>query len=133
MESQQSEQPPSGDEAHFEQEEEIEEEDIVESQQSMSRAQDDIFSKFLNMTKQFTELVEDTRKQQLMLRNLKSSGKKLPFDCMVNINWCKLRHLRRHAEHQSVFVRHRWWTITTLSTILSLCKPPDNAPSCRTK
>ena len=38
------------------------------------------------MTKQFTELVEDTRKQQLMLRNLKSSGKTLPVDCEVTID-----------------------------------------------
>ena len=86
MECQHSEQPPSSDEAHFEEQEEMEEEDIDESQQSMSRAQDDIFSKFLNMTKQFTELVEDTRKQQLMLRNLKSSGKTLPVDCEVTID-----------------------------------------------
>ena len=62
----------------------MEDEDIDESQQSISHAQDDMFWKFLNMNRQFTELVEDTRKQQLMLR--KSPGKTLPTDCEVTID-----------------------------------------------
>jgi hypothetical protein len=44
---------------------------------SKSRATAEMFSKFLNITGQFTELVDDTRKEQLMSRT--TAYKSLPF------------------------------------------------------
>jgi hypothetical protein len=46
----------------------------------MKCASDKMVAKFLNVTRKFTETLEDMRKQELMQSRIKSSRKSLDFD-----------------------------------------------------